>query len=62
MVLTNDPQRLIVVVSVGDGEAAYGCTTIHYIELVGNDPLNWERKSLVETFNAEYRVSSDYRL
>lgn len=58
MAITNDASHLIVTPEAGDDEGSYGDTTVYYVDLGVNEPSNWEKRSLVDTFNAEYRVSS----
>lgn len=57
MHITSNDEYLIVTPDAADDEGSYGDNTVYYVDLSGNDPTNWPRRPLVETFNAAYNVS-----
>lgn len=58
MAISSDSRYLIVTPDAGDGEGSYGDNTVYYVDLTGDNPANWEKIPLVDTFNAKYSVSS----
>lgn len=62
MAMTTNSSRLIVTPAAGDGEGSYGDNTVYYVDLSVNEPSTWQKIPLVDTFNAKYSVSSNYRL
>lgn len=62
MAMTRNSSHLIVTPDAGDGEGSYGDNTVYYVDLSVNNPATWQKIPLVETFNAKYSVSSDYRM
>lgn len=56
MAMSSDDKYLIITPDSADGDGAYGHNTVYYIDLAGDVPATWQRRPLIETFNAEYRV------
>lgn len=55
MAITRSASHLIVIPAVG---LTYGDNTVYYVDLGVNDPIKWQKRNLVDTFNAEYKVNS----
>lgn len=55
MYITSNDEHLIVIPSASsDDNAPYGSNTVYYVDLIGNNASNWQRRPLVEQFNAAY--------
>lgn len=57
MDITSNDQYLIITPDAADDQGSYGDNTVYLVDLVGNEPANWQKRPLVETFNAGYIVS-----
>ncbi|KAJ6647042.1 Prolyl endopeptidase [Pseudolycoriella hygida] len=60
MDITSNDQYLIVRPSAGSDEGSYGDNTIYYVDLSDSNPVNWQRRPIVETYNAGYSFITDY--
>ncbi len=58
MAITSNDEYLIVTpdASSDDEGSSYGDNSVHYVDLSGNAPGNWQARPLVATFNAQYSV------